>query len=629
MAALIPLLMLAGCGDNAELAVSSIQGSANLSGESALPLGSESDQKWLVTSKKQGLLLLGKDGQQLSHLEGHMELLDIRHNLALNGKTISLAASLDKQWNRPVLVSVSGNNVKAEANLSSPNFQVDGLCLYQDNQKHVYLFMLDGMGKAEQWLIYDGASESLAIRSVRELSMPPASSYCSVDDSTDTLYVSEEGLGVWAYGAHPEAKFERKPVNLVKPYGGESENIAGVAAVPGGILAVDPDTATVSAYKVADGEAEKVFSAPLKGVEVPESIAVSSGLDRLGVYDDEVDQYFSADFSWEKPEAATKTVTASILPEVQTLPVNRFGDVADDPAIWVNPDSPESSLVLGTNKKQGLEIYDLAGNLRQSFKTGHLNNVDVRYGFEFNGKTFDLATATNRTDNSIALFLINRSTGRLTEAGRVPTDLNEMYGTCMYQPASNEMHVFVNDKDGTYQQYQLVAERSQITGKKVRTFKVPSQPEGCVADDSERRLFVGEENVGIWVIGADADAGTELESIAKIGDLLHDDVEGLALYEQGEKSYLVVSSQGNDSYVIMDARPPYKARGAFRIGLNASKGIDGASETDGLDVTSANLGGVFSKGMLVVQDGRNQMPTSPQNFKYVPWESIQLALGLE
>ena len=58
-------------------------------------------------------------------------------------------------------------------------------------------------------------------------------------------------------------------------------------------------------------------------------------------------------------------------------------------------------------------------------------------------------------------------------------------------------------------------------------------------------------------------------------------------------------------------------------------GIDGASETDGLEVTSANLGGPWSQGLLVVQDGRKRMPESTQNFKLVPWADIARALGLE
>jgi len=69
--------------------------------------------------------------------------------------------------------------------------------------------------------------------------------------------------------------------------------------------------------------------------------------------------------------------------------------------------------------------------------------------------------------------------------------------------------------------------------------------------------------------------------------------------------------------------------GYFSIVANEALGIDGVSETDGLDVTSAPLGPQFPQGLLVVQDGRNIGPTEPQNFKYVSWADVLAALGEE
>jgi len=89
----------------------------------------------------------------------------------------------------------------------------------------------------------------------------------------------------------------------------------------------------------------------------------------------------------------------------------------------------------------------------------------------------------------------------------------------------------------------------------------------------------------------------------------------------------VVSSQGSDSYVVLNADAPHAVIGDFRIGVNAAAGIDAVSETDGLDVVSANLGGAFSEGLLVVQDGHKRWPTTRQNFKLVPWKAVREALG--
>jgi 3-phytase len=57
--------------------------------------------------------------------------------------------------------------------------------------------------------------------------------------------------------------------------------------------------------------------------------------------------------------------------------------------------------------------------------------------------------------------------------------------------------------------------------------------------------------------------------------------------------------------------------------------VDGVSSTDGLEVTSESLPPPYEQGLLVVQDGSNTAPRAPQNFKLVPWNEVQRALGLE
>lgn len=107
-----------------------------------------------------------------------------------------------------------------------------------------------------------------------------------------------------------------------------------------------------------------------------------------------------------------------------------------------------------------------------------------------------------------------------------------------------------------------------------------------------------------------------------VGDVLTADVEGMAVHRSAKGAWLVVSAQGSDSFVVLDAQPPHAVRGRFRVGLNAALGIDAVSETDGLDVTAANLGGPYGEGLLVVQDGHKRWPLGRQNFKLVPWSDV-------
>jgi myo-inositol-hexaphosphate 3-phosphohydrolase len=319
---------------------------------------------------------------------------------------------------------------------------------------------------------------------------------------------------------------------------------------------------------------------------------------------------------------------AIVVASAQTASVARSGDAADDPAIWVHPTDAAQSRVIATNKKQGLLSYDLKGEQKQLIEAGRLNNVDVRQHLNFDGKNVDLAVATQRDENALAVFEI-AADGSMRDAGRIATDLEEIYGTCLYRTPQGELNVFTNDKDGRFEQYRITRSDKGYAGQLVRSFRVATQPEGCVADDKNGRLFIGEEKRGIWTLPAVARANSKPQMVLPTGKLLVADVEGLALYHGKSASYLIASSQGNSSYVVLDAAPPYKVRGAFRIGINPEAGIDGTSDTDGLEASSVDFGGVYERGMLVVQDGYKRLPDGTQNYKYVAWRYITRALKLD
>jgi 3-phytase len=329
-----------------------------------------------------------------------------------------------------------------------------------------------------------------------------------------------------------------------------------------------------------------------------------------------------------QPKSAAPAARAIVMPRGQTEPVARTGDAADDPAIWRNPADPAGARILGTNKKQGLLVYNLAGKELQLLEVGRLNNVDVRQDVTIGGRKLDMAVATQRDDNSVMLFTIDAS-GVVTPAGAFATGLSDIYGMCLYRPADGGLEAFINDKDGSFLQYRIEADGNTMSGKLLRRFKVATQPEGCVVDDRNQRLFLGEEKRGVWTVSARGDAPAKLSMIMPVGPQLVADVEGMALYHGDKADYLVVSSQGDNSYLVLHAKAPYKVRGSFRVGFNVAAGIDGTSETDGLEVSSANFGGPYSKGMLVIQDGYKRLPDGPQNFKYVAWDDVAKALNLD
>jgi 3-phytase len=322
------------------------------------------------------------------------------------------------------------------------------------------------------------------------------------------------------------------------------------------------------------------------------------------------------------PAALAAAALETVMATVETDPVPNGGDAADDPAIWVNPNDPAQSVIIGTDKRGGLAVYELSGKQIQYLPDGQMDNVDLRDGFKLDGQTVAIVTASNRKDNSIAIYKINPQSRTLENvaARKIKHGLT-VYGMCMYRSAkTGKIYYFGTSKSGEVEQWELFESNGKVDAKKARNFKLGSVVEGCVADDELGHFYVSEEAVGIWKFGAEPETGSDHTQVAKVGDgHLFADVEGLAIaYGKDGAGYLIASSQGNHSYVVYRREGNNEFVKKFRVG--ASEGVDGCEETDGIDVTTANLGPSFPHGVFVVQDGFNDKGN--QNFKLVPLQTI-------
>jgi 3-phytase len=308
----------------------------------------------------------------------------------------------------------------------------------------------------------------------------------------------------------------------------------------------------------------------------------------------------------------------------ETDPVPPGGD-ADDPAIWVHPDDPASSTIIGTDKLGGLAVYDLNGNEIQYLAAGDLNNVDLRDDFRLGGESVTLVTAADATTHRLAIYRVDLATGELVDAAARKIELGiAAYGSCMYRSAkTGRLYVFVDsekeagDPGGRVEQWELIdAGDGKVDARRVRRFAVGSQTEGCVADDELGDLYIGEEARGIWKYRTEPDASTDRERIDSTapGGHLEAEVEGLAIaYGPDRSGYLVASSQGDSSFAVYRREDNDYVK-SFAIG--GAEEIDPVEETDGVEVTTQDLGDAFPDGLLVVQDGSDNGGWT--NFKLVP-----------
>ena len=314
------------------------------------------------------------------------------------------------------------------------------------------------------------------------------------------------------------------------------------------------------------------------------------------------------------------TVTA----RAETPPVGTVReDAADDPAIWRNAANPAASLIVGTDKKGGLYVYDLKGAQKSFLAAPGMNNVDL---VELGDGTI-VVTASDRSDllnGFIFLALLDRTSGKLTPAGKVAVGPGEAYGICIDKPNSgtvpgNQFTVFNAPKNGIIYRTAITRQGGEFLGMTTTLATVATQPEGCIADPRTGTLYIGEEDAGLWAI--DTATGAKRMIAAIDNKLLVADLEGLAIAPEGtDGGYLIGSSQGDNAYVVWRL-PDHAPVGRFRV---AAGTLGATEETDGIEVDNRDFGPDFPGGIFIAQDGIN--PPYAQNFKYVRWDEVLAAL---
>jgi 3-phytase len=317
----------------------------------------------------------------------------------------------------------------------------------------------------------------------------------------------------------------------------------------------------------------------------------------------------------------------AVVARAETVPVGTANeDAADDPAIWRNAAEPEKSLIVATDKKAGLHVYNLEGRQLSFLDQSGLNNVDL---VELpDGRVLVAASDRGNLDTAhILLAYLDTATGTLSRASRLAVGPGEGYGICFGRPsADGSVSIYSAPKNGVIYRTMLSFEGERIVDRSQAVASVASQPEGCVVDDRTRKLYIGEEVVGIWAFDVDsADMDADKRLVARIDNrMLVADVEGLAIYPQGEDGgMLVASSQGDNTYAVYEL-PEMTPVGRFRI---AAGTFGSAEETDGIELASGSFGSLYPGGLFVAQDGANQ--PEAQNFKLVSWAEIMAALSAD
>jgi myo-inositol-hexaphosphate 3-phosphohydrolase len=307
---------------------------------------------------------------------------------------------------------------------------------------------------------------------------------------------------------------------------------------------------------------------------------------------------------------------------IETTPTEAAGDTADDPAIWVNRIRPADSLIIANEKALGrLTVYNLAGEVVQTItgSSGFFGNVDVRGDLVVAAHAGVWIWRVVPTDEGPRLSLAREPEGNVVTAGE---------GLCLWDPGAPGLDdglfaINIHRTEFRVRMHPLTDSDSDgllLVEPPVRDFRLGSEGEGCDVNDVTDRLFIAEEDVGIWRFNLNSPGSgmPQRTMFAPISATLSADIEGVAVAD----GILYASAQNvrapRYNWVAMYSIADRSYVGSFRVVDGATS--DDCDQTDGLDAYGGYIGPNFPDGLFVCQDGFNDAPgyAGNQNFKLIP-----------
>ncbi|MFD0743258.1 phytase [Phytohabitans flavus] len=325
---------------------------------------------------------------------------------------------------------------------------------------------------------------------------------------------------------------------------------------------------------------------------------------------------------------------------------------------------------------------------------GRYNNVDIAYDVRLAGRTVDVAVVSDRYNDQLRFFVIDpagSAAGQpLTEVtapeqtflfnpDREAVDEEQSaYGLAVWQPRRGETYAVVTQEGTTaIATARIVEIQGKLGYTNIRKTTMPShfplpdgstwfpceepgvlpQFEGVTVDQRSGVLYAAQEDVGLWRIPLPLGSGTP-KLVDKVTDFgIHDvydpeseeclpidpaakgfggtrltaDAEGVDIYYGPDATgYVIVSSQGDDTFAVYDRQGHNRPLGSFRVA--GVRGADDINGSDGLAVTNRPVGD-YRRGLLVTHDEPETGPDvgddrDATNFSYVSWGAIADAMRL-
>ena len=307
---------------------------------------------------------------------------------------------------------------------------------------------------------------------------------------------------------------------------------------------------------------------------------------------------------------------------------------SDDPAIWIHPEDPSKSLILGTDKDAdgALYVYNLKGEVQEALVVRGLkrpNNVDVEYGLlrKDTQAFYDIAVVAERYTEKLRVFSLPDM--QAIDDGGIPVFVDEQpdefrapMGIALYKhPTTGAIYAVVSRKNGPTDkylwQYELTVDETGIVrGQVVRQFGAFSgtgEIEAVFVDDALGHIYYSDEGAGIRQYQALVGPNEEDAELALFGlENFQEDREGISLYPTSDSTgYLLVSDQQANQFHV------YQREGATHP-LLAEINVR-TNESDGSEATAIPLGDEYPAGLFVAMSDN-------KTFQIYDWRELEKAI---
>ena len=237
----------------------------------------------LGTDKQAGLYVYDLSGAVVQFLAaGRLNNVDLRGGWpGADGFDVLVAAS-DRTHQAVALFELSSASGEVRPAGSIPTDLGDpyGLCLYKDGEAF-HIIVIGKDGQVRQFKTTAVTPAAAVWEEARRFAVGSQSEGCVVDDRMGLLYIGEEGVGIWRYGAQPEAGADRVQFAAVD---GETlvADVEGLTLAPEGevgghLIASSQGDSVFVVYRLVDGALVGRFR--LEGGDGVDNVTGTDGLD--------------------------------------------------------------------------------------------------------------------------------------------------------------------------------------------------------------------------------------------------------------------------------------------------------------------------------------------------------------